>query len=97
MKVIIKKSTRSEKKLMAIFSKDGKKVKTTHFGASGYTDFLMSKDKERRSRYIKRHTNNRENHGDYKSAGALSRFILWGPTTSLTSNINRYKMRFNLS
>ena len=73
---------------MAIFSKDGKKVKTTHFGASGYLDFLKTGDKARRSRYIKRHTNNRENHGDYKSAGALSRFILWGATTSLTSNIN---------
>jgi len=98
MKVVIKKSTSAGKKLMAIFTDgSGKKVKTTHFGAAGYTDYLKSKDKERRARYIKRHTNSRENHNDRMSAGSLSRHILWGPSTSLTANIRSYKIRFNLS
>lgn len=40
VKVDIKKSTNTEKKLMAIFYEDGKKIKTVHFGASGYTYYI---------------------------------------------------------
>ena len=42
MKVEIKKSTNSKKKLMAIFYEGDKKIKTVHFGASGYTDYIKS-------------------------------------------------------
>ena len=53
MKVIIKKSTKSEKKYMAIFTDDkGKKVKTTHFGAAGYSHYPIHKDDKRKKRYI---------------------------------------------
>ena len=49
MKVEIKKSTKQDKKLMAIFTdNNGKKITTTHFGAKGMTDFTIHKDKERR-------------------------------------------------
>ena len=41
MEVIIKKSTKPKKKLMAIFYKDNKKVKTTHFGSSPNKDFTI--------------------------------------------------------
>ena len=54
-------------------------------------------DEEQRARYIKRHTNTRENHNDYKSAGSLSRYILWGSSTSRSANISAYKKRFGLS
>ncbi len=102
MKVIFKKSTNAKKKMMAIFyeqGKDGKlkKKKTTHFGASGYDDYTKTKNKEQRARYIKRHTNKRENHSNYMSAGSLSRHILWGNSTSIQSNISAFKSRFNLS
>ena len=62
MKVEIKKSTNSNKKLMAIFYDDsGKKIKTTHFGSSGYTDYIKSGgDDERKKRYIARHSNGKE-------------------------------------
>ena len=102
MKVIFKPSTNPKKKMMAVFyekGKDGKlkKKKTTHFGAKGYTDYLISKDKERRARYIKRHTNSRENHNNPMSAGSLSRYILWGDSTSKQSNIRAFKKKFNLT
>ena len=95
MKVIIKKSTNSKKKYMAIFSENGKVKKTTHFGAAGMSDYTKHKDPERKARYMKRHKK-RENWDDYMSAGSLSRYILWGETT-LKDRINVYKKKFKLT
>jgi hypothetical protein len=102
MKVIFKPSTNAKKKMMAIFyekGKDGKlkKKKTTHFGAKGYVDYTAGATKEQRARYIKRHTNSREKHNNPLTAGSLSRFVLWGDSTSKQSNIRAFKKRFNLS
>lgn len=88
--VSIKKSTRSEKKYMATFN-DGT---VTHFGAAGMSDYTKHKDYERKQRYINRHRK-RENWNDPKTAGALSRWILWNKE-SLRSSITDYKKRFNL-
>ena len=92
----ISKSTNPKKKLMAQFFEPNMKrpFKTTHFGASGYTDYIKSKDKERRKRYLDRHR--KENWRDYKSAGSLSRYILWGSTTNLSNNIKLFATRFKL-
>jgi hypothetical protein len=96
MKVIIKKSTNPEKKYMAIFYDDSKKkVKTTHFGAAGMSDYTKHKDPERKKRYLARHKA-RENWNNYMSAGSLSRYILWGEPT-FRASVNKYKGRFNLS
>jgi len=95
MKVIIKKSTNPKKKYMAIFSNDGKKVKTTHFGSAGMSDFTIHKDEERKKRYIARHQK-RENWNAYMTAGSLSKHILWNKPT-LRGSITDYKRRFNLS
>jgi len=95
MKVEIKPSTQKDKKLMAIFyDDDGKKKKTTHFGAKGMSDFTIHKDKERKQRYLDRHRK-RENWNDYMSAGALSRWVLWNKPT-LKASIADYKKRFKL-
>jgi hypothetical protein len=94
MKVDIKPSTRKDKKLMAIFFDNDKKVKITHFGAKNLSDFTIHKDKERKQRYLDRHKA-RENWNDYMSAGALSRWILWNKPT-LKASIADYKKRFKL-
>jgi len=95
MKLIIKKSHLPQKKYDAIFEDDGHK-KVVPFGATGYTDFILSGgDKMKRDRYIKRH----KHHEDFynkMSAGALSRWLLWGDSPSLQQNIKDYKKRFNL-
>ena len=97
MKVTISNSTNPKKKLMAIFTNDdGKKVKTTHFGQAGADDYTITKDKEQRTRYRNRHKKDLETN-DYKKAGYLSWFILWGDSTSLQENIKSYKKRFNLN
>ena len=48
MEVIIRKSTKKDKKFDAIV--DGKK--TVSFGAAGMSDFTKHKDPERKERYI---------------------------------------------
>ena len=94
MKLTIKKSTKPKKKYMAVFRDKGKIVRTTHFGARGMSDYTRHKDKTRKARYIKRHKK-RENWNDKFSAGALSRYILWGEPT-LHESIKKYKKRFRL-
>jgi len=86
----IKPSPRKDKKLVAEFE-DGTK---THFGAKGMSDFTKHGDEERKERYLKRHKPN-ENWNDPKSAGALSRFVLWNKPT-MSASIADYKRRFNL-
>ena len=95
MKVVIKPSTNKDKKYMAIFYDGDKKSKTTHFGAAGMSDFTKHKDEERKKSYLSRHKA-RENWNDYKSAGALSRWILWNKPT-LEASINDFKKKFNLN
>jgi len=97
MKVTITDSTNPKKKLMAIFTNDdGKKIKTTHFGQAGADDYTITNDKEQRTRYRIRHKKDLDTN-DYKKAGYLSYYILWGSSTSLQENIKKYKNRFNLN
>jgi len=95
MRVVIKKSTNEKKKYMAVFYDGKKKVKTTHFGAAGMSDYTKHKDPKRKKRYLTRHRK-REKWNDYMSAGSLSRYILWGEP-SLRGSIKKYKNKFNLS
>lgn len=88
--ISIKPSNRQGKKLMATFS-DGT---ITHFGAEGYSDFTQHRDEARKQRYINRHKSN-ENWYKPKTAGALSRWILWNKP-SLLASIKDYKKKFNL-
>jgi len=95
MEVKISKSTNSKKKYMAVFTKDGKKVKTTHFGSAGMSDYTKNKDPERKKLYLDRHKKN-ENWNSYMTAGSLSRYVLWNLPT-LRSSISDYKNRFKLN
>lgn len=96
MKMVIKKSDKPGKKLMAVFTKDNGRTKTTHFGAAGMDDYTITKDKERRRLYRQRHKKDLKTN-DPTRAGHLSYFILWGDSTSRQENIKNYKKRFNLS
>lgn len=92
-RVVFKKSTNSKKKYMAVFYENGKKIKTTHFGAAGMSDYTKHKDPARKQRYMNRHRAT-EDWSKPMSAGALSRFILWNKP-SLKASISDYKKRFN--
>tara|TARA_R100000700_G_scaffold24303_1_gene31204 strand:- start:14 stop:307 length:294 start_codon:yes stop_codon:yes gene_type:complete len=92
----VSKSDKKEKKLKAVFTYPDGKTKTTHFGAAGMTDYLQSKDKERRKRYRARHKKDLRTN-DFTRAGYLSYYILWGDKTNLKDAIKDYKKRFNLN
>jgi len=93
--VKISKSNKEGKKLMAVFTMDSGRTKTTHFGSAGMADFTKTKDKEQRKRYRQRHKKDLQTK-DPTRAGYLSWYILWGESTSLRDNISSYKKRFNL-
>lgn len=93
VKVDIKRDNTTKKKMVAIFyDKEGKKVKTTRFGADGYSDFTKHKDTERKARYLKRHAKEK---GGVMTASTLAKDILWNKPT-LKASISNYKQKFNL-
>ncbi len=95
--VQLSKSNQEGKKYKAVFYKDEnrQKIRTVHFGAVGYQDFTQHKDEDRKQAYLARHKNN-ENWADYKSAGSLSRYILWNKP-SISASYNDYVKKFNLT
>jgi len=95
VKMVIKKSDKPGKKLMAVFTKDNGRTKKTYFGQAGAPDYTITKDKKQRTRYRTRHKKDLST-GDYTRAGYLSYYVLWGSSTSRKDNIAAYKKRFNL-
>lgn len=94
MKLVkITTSNNKEKKYIAYF-KLGDTVKSVNFGAKGYEDYTMHKDKQRKKNYIKRHEKN-EDWNNPLTPGALSKWLLWNKPT-LEESIIDFKKRFNL-
>jgi len=90
------KSDQDKKKFVAtFFDKDKKKVKTTHFGSAGMSDYTINNDDKRKELYLNRHQKN-ENWNDFISAGALSRWVLWNKKT-LELSLKDYMNKFNLT
>jgi len=81
------------KKLRAVFD-DGTH---TDFGAKGYTDYIQLSKRSpltaelHKERYLKRHKS-REDWSKYRSAGALSRWVLWNLPT-LQESLADYRER----
>ena len=95
-KMIVKKSDKPKKKYVAVFSvsdSSSGRTKQTHFGQAGAPDYILTKDKERRSRYRSRHKKDLQTK-DPTRAGYLSWYLLWGDSTSLRTNLASYKKRF---
>jgi len=94
------KSVKDGKKYTAIFYDDDRlKIKTTHFGQARAKDYIShishgEDAEERKKLYLDRHRNN-ENWADYKSAGSLSRYILWNKP-SISASYNDYLKKFGL-
>lgn len=86
-------SKKKGKKLTATFSTPTGN-KAVHFGATGYEDYTIHHDEERRANYRARHAN--DNLSDPMSPGALSYWILWGDSTSLRENVKSYKAKYRI-
>jgi Family of unknown function (DUF5754) len=85
------RATDGKHKWIAEFA-DGTRVP---FGAVGYKDYTQHHDKLRRANYLSRHRSS-ESWSNPKTAGSLSRWILWGDSTSLQANLQAFKRRFSL-
>jgi hypothetical protein len=91
----VEKSPKPEKKWRAFFQLDSGREKHTDFGSAGMDDYTLTKSKEQRDRYRSRHQKDLQTN-DPTRAGFLSFYLLWGPYTSLQSNLAAYRQKFNL-
>lgn len=90
--MIIKASTRKDKRFMATFNNR----KTIHFGSANGQTFIDHGDKIKRENYIKRHAVNEDFSNPY-SASALSRWLLWGDYKTLDENHQAFMKKFRVS
>lgn len=90
--VSIVKSDRKGKRFKAQFE-DGEVI---HFGQKDpkYGTFIDHQDEGRKQAYIARHAKNNEDWNNPKTAGALSRYILWEKPT-LQEALKAFNKRFN--
>ena len=87
----IEPSTRKGKRFMVTFENG----KTVHFGQAGGTTYIDEGDKAKRTAYLKRHEKN-EDWSDPYSAGAISRYLLWGDSKDLETNHIAFMKRFKV-
>ena len=91
--MLIEKSTRAGKRFMATYA-NGKIV---HFGQAGTAStYIDHGDKGKREAYLVRHKK-RENWNDPFSAGALSRWLLWGDSTNMETNHQAFMKKFPIT
>jgi hypothetical protein len=90
------KGDKKTPKRTAVFTSEAGRRRTKHFGLQGYEDYTMHHDDWRREKYLERHGRGRENWDDCATPGALSRWILWGDSTSRAENERAFRRRFGL-
>ena len=93
LEIELYKSNIKNKRIKAVLIKDGKKIKTIHFGSSKKQTYIDHGDVKRKSRYIKRHINDRLKE---ISPGSLSMYLLWNKPT-LDQSIKDYEKMFNVN
>ena len=98
MELILKKSTKPDKKLMLVSEN-----KTVHFGSKPNKDFtIYSKEgkeiaEQKKKAYLSRHSklNENLNKSGLMTAGFLSRWILWNKPT-ISGSLKDIQKRFNI-
>lgn len=61
--------------------------RTIYFGAKGYEDYTMHKDKQRKLKYLARHSKN-ENWHNPSTSGYWSRWLLWNKKSLVASAVD---------
>lgn len=91
--VSLKPSDRMAKKYCVIVEANGRQH-TIHFGATGYSDFTISKSEVKKKAYIARHKVT-ENWSNPLTAGFWSRWLLWNKPT-ISASLADIRQRFNI-
>ena len=60
------------------------------------SDYTKHKDPKRKKLYIQRHSGMGEHWQKPDTPGALSRWILWGNSTSIKKNLKTFKRKFHV-
>lgn len=95
-KVILRPSSRSDKKFSAELFTDYDRVGMIHFGANGYSDYPTHKDDKRKKSYIARHKPREDwTVSGIDTAGFWARWLLWNKPT-YTQSIRDIENRFNV-
>lgn len=88
----ISKSNKKDKKWM-VTTPEGRII---HFGASGYEDYTIHKDRARWQRYKARHSSNEDwNKSGINTPGFWSRWILWNKP-SFRDSVKNTEKKFNI-
>jgi len=88
-------STNKNKKYdVYVKNKKTGRIKKVSFGAKGYSDYTVHKDKVRRQKYRTRHKNDKIRNPLY--AGFWSWYILWGKYTSIAKCMAYVRKAFAL-
>ena len=92
---LLSESDRKDKKYM-IDEPDNEDFNTVHFGARGYSDYTLHKDKMRKRAYILRHKP-RENWGKsgIDTSGWWAYWVLWNKPT-IEESIKDIEKRFDI-
>jgi hypothetical protein len=94
--IYLQSGTGSKKYKVIIIKPNGQK-KTVQFGAKGYSDFTIHKDKQRKKNYESRHKS-RENWGisGITTAGFWAKWLLWNKP-SLQNSIQSTSRKFGIT
>ncbi len=93
MKIISLRQSDRKNKKWEVIVEDGEKFHTIHFGDTRYEDYTQHGDAERRERYLNRHKS-REDWENPLTAGFWSRWLLWGNSRDLMTNLRFVKRNF---
>lgn len=84
-------SSRKDKKYMIRFQEPNLVI---HFGSKGSSTYLDHHDKVKRENYLKRHYVNED--WTKVNAGSASRYILWGDSIDLKTNLRVFLDTFRI-
>ena len=93
--IALKKYTGSLGKKYTFIYKENNKGRIIHFGSGVSETYVEGASEEKKRAYISRHKVN-ENWNEI-NAGSCARFILWGDSRSIRTNLENYKKRFNIN
>ena len=93
--VNIQKGVQANKRFIATFERKNGKKRKIKFGSLIENAYIDTGDEVIKKGYLARHSV-REDWYNPISAGALSRWILWGDSTNVNLNVVAFKKGFNL-
>jgi hypothetical protein len=93
--VLLCRSRKPGKKMTALIEERGR-LRSVHFGAVGYSDYTLHRDRARMERYLIRHRRREDwSLGGIFSPGFWSRWVLWNKP-SLRASVQDIRRRFGI-